>query len=94
MAGTEKPSDADANASGVDEALLAAWSSFCKGDVAQCPRDRGPMALCVDGAAAAYRFVCVPCGFASSWFESGPQGMKLRGLGPVSEPSAPPSSDE
>jgi hypothetical protein len=94
MAGTEKPDDAEAGTPSTDEALVAAWAAFRACDVAYCPRDRGPMALCVDGAAAAYRFVCVPCGFASSWFESGPQGMKMRGLGPVSEPSAPPSSDE
>ncbi len=93
MAGTEKPSDADASVPSADDVLAAVWASFCAGGVAHCSRDRGPMALCVDGAAATYRFVCVACGFASPWFESGPRGMKTRGLGPASEPNAPPSSD-
>ena len=59
--------------------LAPVWDRFRDGDVVLCPKDQGPMALAVDAAAGAYRFVCTCCGNASPWFESGPGGMRIRG---------------
>jgi hypothetical protein len=63
---------------GTVEGLGAVWDGFRAGGVAHCPRDTSPLALAVDAAAASYRFVCVRCGVASPWFESGAAGLRLR----------------
>ncbi len=64
------------------EELGSVWDRFRAGGVVACPRDGAPMALAVDAAAGAYRFVCTSCGTASPWFESGPNGLKIKtGLG-------------
>ena len=55
------------------------WTRFRAGEMVPCPVDAGALALAVDGAAGAYRFVCVQCGLASLWFEASPNGMHLRG---------------
>ena len=88
--------DGATNAAGPSSAndhLVAVWRAFRAGGVAVCRRDGGPMALSVDGAAAAYRFVCVGCGFASPWFSSGPAGLRVHGIGTMSEPIAPSGDD-
>jgi hypothetical protein len=91
MGASEKPTDATAQP---DADLAAAWAAFRAGGIAPCRRDGAPMALCVDGSVAAYRFVCVQCGFASPWFESTPQsGMRVRGIGAPQEP-VPPATDD
>jgi len=93
MGATQKPGDAG-DIPQPDADLAAAWATFRAGGVAVCRRDGAPMALSVDGAIAAYRFVCVTCGFASPWFEATPQsGMKIRGFGPAIEPG-PPATDD
>jgi hypothetical protein len=63
---------------GTVEDLKEAWDRFRAGAVVYCPVDGAPLALAVDGAAAAYRFVCTRCGIASPWFDSGPNGMHVR----------------
>jgi hypothetical protein len=88
MGGSEKPEDeapGTASPSSSDQHLATVWKTFRAGGVAVCRRDGGPMALSVDGTAAAYRFVCVACGFASPWFSSGPNGMKVHGIGAAIE---------
>lgn len=64
---------------GTAEELKGVWDGFRAGNVVPCPVDAAPLALAVDGSAGAYRFVCTRCGIASPWFESGPNGMLLRG---------------
>jgi hypothetical protein len=59
------------------EELIPLWETWKAGNV-YCPRDGGPMALAVDGAAHAYRIVCVKCGAASPWFEAKPAGLHVR----------------
>ncbi len=66
---------------GTTEDIQQAWECFRAGGVVPCPVDGAPVALSVDGAAGAYRFVCTRCGIASPWFESGPNGMRVRGQG-------------
>jgi hypothetical protein len=63
---------------GTAEDLKEVWDRFRAGDVVYCPSDAAPLALAVDGSAGAYRFVCTQCGLASPWFESGPNGMRVR----------------
>jgi hypothetical protein len=53
------------------------WNHFRAGGSVPCPADGVPMALAVDAFAAAYRFVCPTCGMASSWFESGVNGVRV-----------------
>jgi hypothetical protein len=53
------------------------WTRFRDGGSVPCPADGAPMALAVDAFAAAYRFVCPTCGLASSWFESGANGLRV-----------------
>jgi hypothetical protein len=60
------------------ERLGVVWDDFRGGGVVYCEKDRGPLALAVDASANAYRFVCVSCGNASPWFESGPSGLRIR----------------
>lgn len=55
------------------------WEQFREGEVVACPRDGGHVALAVDGAAKAYRFVCIACGMASPWFASTVAGITVRG---------------
>lgn len=54
------------------------WTKFRAGEVVQCPRDAGGMALAVDGAAKAYRLVCTQCGLASPWFGTSGNGLVFR----------------
>lgn len=54
------------------------WTRFRSGAMVHCPADDGGLALAVDGAAGAYRFVCTSCGLATPWFESGPVGLNVR----------------
>jgi hypothetical protein len=61
------------------EELQTAWNHFRSGNVVWCPIDRAPIALAVDAAVGMYRFVCTQCGAASAWFESGPNGVHIRG---------------
>jgi hypothetical protein len=72
--------------SSADE-VRSAWDVFRAGGVVDCPSDGAPLALAVDASAGAYRFVCTRCGTASCWFESGPQGVRLRASLPVRGPS-------
>ena len=64
---------------GPGDELRACWSRFRLGDSVPCPVDQAPLALAVDASAGTYRFVCTECGAASSWFESGPGGIQVRG---------------
>jgi len=64
------------------EVLEGIWNRFREGAVVPCPVDAGPLALSVDASVGVYRFVCVRCGIGSSWFEAGPDGMRLRGQAP------------
>jgi hypothetical protein len=92
MAGSDKPENGPKSPS-VDTDLARSWEIFRRGDVAPCKRDGGPMALSVDGASIAYRFVCVKCGFASPWFEASPTGtMRVRGFG-SGDPNATATED-
>jgi hypothetical protein len=79
MGDAGKPSDEPRAPLGSD-ALKALWDRFRTGDVVACPIDMAPLALAVDGSAGTYRFVCTRCGFATAWFESGPDGVLLRGF--------------
>ena len=89
-AGGAKPSSASANAAGSLEDLTVTWERFRAGGAAPCARGDATMALAVDAAAGAYRFVCTACGRASPWFESGVDGLKSRG---GVESFAPPTAD-
>jgi len=73
-----------------NDAVSAAWDLFRAGHVAPCPADGAPLALAVDGTSLVYRFVCVKCGAASPWFESG-FGGALRMRGP--RPAGPLATD-
>jgi hypothetical protein len=53
------------SARGLDET----WKTWSKTEVVCCVADGAPIALCVDAPMSSYRFVCVECGNASSWFE-------------------------
>jgi hypothetical protein len=64
---------------GTKEELRDVWERFRQGESIPCPADAIPMALAVDAAANAYRFVCTQCGVSSAWFESGPHGIVVRG---------------
>jgi hypothetical protein len=77
MADTKPPDAASVPLSTVEE-LSDVWARFRGGAMVLCPADSGPLALAVDGAAGAYRFVCTSCGLASPWFEAGPLGMNVR----------------
>ena len=79
MADGVKPSAESAESIGSIEGMSRVWERFRGGGAAACPRGDASMALAVDAAAGAYRFVCTTCGLASPWFESGPDGMKIRG---------------
>ena len=59
------------------EGVHGIWSHFRAGGSVPCPADGASMALAVDAFAAAYRFVCPTCGTASSWFESGVNGVRV-----------------
>jgi hypothetical protein len=88
MANDGKPHDEATAAAGPEsqastqlvtpEGLNAAWDAFRAGAVVYCARDGAPLALAVDGAASLYRFVCTRCGSSSPWFESSPQGVRMR----------------
>ncbi|HEY8042569.1 MAG TPA: hypothetical protein VIF15_22360 [Polyangiaceae bacterium] len=82
MADSSKPPDAAYAPLGSPEELRGVWDRFRAGEVVPCPADGAPLALAVDAAAGAYRFVCTKCGVASSWFESGPSGIHIRGYSP------------
>ncbi|HEY3817376.1 MAG TPA: hypothetical protein VGL81_09410 [Polyangiaceae bacterium] len=77
MADTKPPDAASLPLSTTAE-LNDVWARFRGGAMVHCPVDAGPLALAVDGAAGAYRFVCTDCGLASPWFESGPLGTNVR----------------
>jgi hypothetical protein len=79
MADAAKPCD-EPRAPLTGDALRASWDRFRAGDVVACPTDCAPLALAVDSAAGTYRFVCTQCGVASAWFESGVEGIVVRGL--------------
>jgi hypothetical protein len=70
--------------------LRPVWEHFRAGGVARCPVDGGPMALGVDGTIDVYRFVCVPCGHASPWFEAKLDRLHIRGQSETS----PGATDE
>jgi hypothetical protein len=70
-----------------DDQLRSAWDEFRAGAVVDCPNDGAPLALAVDASAGAYRFVCTRCGTSTAWFESTPQGLRLRGNSPSVAPS-------
>jgi hypothetical protein len=89
MADAKPPPDGPHAPLGTTDEIRPFWERFRAGGVVHCPRDHGPLALAVDGAAGAYRFVCTPCGLASPWFESGPTGLHVRG---VAQPGAPSGS--
>ena len=59
------------------------WDQFREGIQVICPRDSGPLALAVDGAAKAYRLVCTSCGMASPWLASSVAGITVRGPTPT-----------
>ena len=60
------------------ERLGVVWDDFRNGSIVHCEKDAGHLALAVDAGSNAYRFVCVSCGNASPWFESGPSGLRIR----------------
>jgi hypothetical protein len=91
MADGAKPQGESVAALGSIEGLSRVWDHFRGGGAAVCPRRDASMALAVDAAANAYRFVCTDCGLASPWFESTSEGMKLRG---GLESVAPPLPEE
>jgi hypothetical protein len=65
---------------GATDELRAAWERFRGGGVVPCPLDGAHLALAVEALTGIYRFVCTQCGAASPWFESGPNGIRLREL--------------
>jgi hypothetical protein len=85
----EPPEGVAAPLASTDE-VTKAWDVFRAGGVAPCPADGAPLALAVDGTSLMYRFVCVKCGAASAWFESG-FGGALRMRGP--RPAGPLATD-
>jgi hypothetical protein len=78
MPEAERP-PGDAYAPLSDDELRGAWDLFRTGAPVPCPHDGAPLALAVDASAGVYRFVCTGCGASSPWFESTPQGLRLRG---------------
>jgi hypothetical protein len=64
---------------GTKEELRDVWERYRRGASVPCPADAVPMALAVDAAAGAYRFVCTQCGVSSAWFESSAHGIVVRG---------------
>jgi hypothetical protein len=86
MTDTERPPGAS-RALASAEGVRSAWDEFRAGGVVDCPNDGAPVALAVDASAGAYRFVCTRCGTASYWFESGPQGLRLRASPSLRGPS-------
>ena len=60
------------------ECLTTAWSEFRAGNRAGCPACSDALALAVDSAGGAYRFVCASCGHASAWFEATQDGVRVR----------------
>lgn len=92
MSGDEaKPAAVLFDAPGTVEELSATWDRFRAGGPAPCARGDAAMALAVDAAAGAYRFVCTACGRASPWFESSVDGLKIRG---GVDAFAPPLADD
>jgi len=67
---------------GTKEELKDVWERYRRGASVPCPADGVAMALAVDAAAGAYRFVCTQCGVSSAWFECGPRGVLVRGHSP------------
>src|SRR5579864_4316557 len=78
---------------GTTDGLGKVWDGFRSGGPVFCPRDSWPLALAVDAAAATYRFVCVRCGSASPWFESGASGVRMRSPCPTLQPGSPLGDD-
>lgn len=79
MGGSRTPEDGTPRSVGIPD-LGRAWDDFRAGRGVSCARDGDPVALCVDGSAGAYRFVCVGCGSSSPWFEAGAAGPRVRGV--------------
>jgi hypothetical protein len=73
-----KPEDETVPGLGSVDELTKVWDTFREGRAVVCRRDGFPLALAVDAAAGAYRFVCTQCGNSSPWFESGTNGMRIR----------------
>jgi len=78
---------------GTKEELKDVWARFRQGASIPCPADGVAMALAVDAAAGAYRFVCTHCGVSSAWFESGPHGIVVRGHSLPGSSGAGPADD-
>ena len=83
MTDAEKPLPGPARPLSSSDEVRLAWDEFRAGAVVRCARDGAHVALAVDATAGAYRLVCVRCGAASFWFESDPQGIRIRTLLPV-----------
>lgn len=82
MADAKEPAKPSKAPIGSLEEVQILWDLFRAGGVVSCPVDQAGLALSVDAAANAYRFVCTRCGAASPWFESGPTGIQVRGQSP------------
>ena len=82
MADARDPAKASKAPLGSLEEVQLLWDLFRTGGMVSCPVDQAGLALSVDAAAGAYRFVCTLCGSASPWFESGPTGIHVRGQSP------------
>ena len=80
MADAKEPAGASKESLASPTEVQLLWDMFRAGGVTLCPVDRAALALGVDAAAGAYRFVCTRCGASSPWFESGPTGIRIRGL--------------
>jgi hypothetical protein len=79
MADVQKSPDGSPTPLGSVDELRTAWTHFRSGNIVLCPIDQAPVALAVDASSGMYRFVCTQCGAASTWFESGPTGIRIPG---------------
>jgi hypothetical protein len=86
MADAQNSPDGSQEPLGSPDDLRTAWNHFRSGHVVSCPIDQSPVALAVDASAGVYRFVCTQCGAGSSWFDSGPAGLRLHGSLPDPRP--------
>ena len=82
MADAREPAKPSKASLGSLEEVQLVWDLFRAGGIVTCPLDQAGLALSVDAAAGAYRFVCTRCGAASPWFESRPTGIHARGQSP------------
>lgn len=72
--------------------LANVWNVFRAGGLVRCGKDSAHLALTVNAAVGAYRFVCTHCGASSPWFAASGDGLRSRGYS--EEPGPIPPDDD